>query len=390
MDARNPRAAGLLLLLLALAGCGDSGKRMLAAAFGERPAAQEKSPDAAMDSAHPSGTQAPSGPAAGAEAPAAVSADDAATPPPATPGTPATRAFEFEVADPAPAAPSTCGFPELAQAGPFRLYAAGAYSGRKLGYAIDRSGHEATTVDVLVNSPGMPVALMLGNYEPTVWNIGWTEGTRIVAVLVGGYHSQVVTGLPASMPRVISTHENRGPCGYFYVSEDRSAGLNPLARQVFGRPVDLLHPVREGRVVIGGPVAPGTRLLTDAAARPASAFRLPESLAGGEAGLQYAVAQGWLRPATEADAQAWKVAYDARAGADLPPVAGGQAPSRMRVHNGYVVLKSFELPPGLYGAHAATFFVPRGVQRPTGNPGHSAIYDFNTLTCQGAVCGMGD
>ena len=59
------------------------------------------------------------------------------------------------------------------------------------------------------------------------------------------------------------------------------------------------------------------------------------------------------------------------------------------MHHGYVVLKPFELPPGLYGAHSATFFVPNGVSRPTGNPGHSAIYDFNTLTCQGAICGMG-
>ncbi|WP_372017471.1 hypothetical protein [Pseudoxanthomonas sp. 10H] len=389
MDARKLMGAGLLPVLLVLAGCGDSGKRMLETAFGERPAAQEQSPEAAMDGADRSGeTRPPPAPAAGAGVPVAASPGDEATP--ASPGAPATRAFEFDTADPAAAAPATCGFPDLAQSGPFRLYAAGAYSGRDLGYAIDRSGHEATTVDVLVNSPAVPVALMLGNYEPTVWNIGWTEGTRIVAVLVGGYHSQVVTGLPASVPRLVSTHENRGPCGYFYVSEERSAGLNPLARQVFGRPVDLLHPARDGKVVIGGAVAPGARLLTDAAARPASAFRLPDSLAGGAAGLQYAVAQGWLRPATQADAQAWKVAYDARAGADLPPVAGGRTPSRMTVHNGYVVLKSFELPPGLYGAHSATFFVPKGVQRPTGNPGHSAIYDFNTLTCQGAVCGMGD
>jgi hypothetical protein len=51
-----------------------------------------------------------------------------------------------------------------------------------------------------------------------------------------------------------------------------------------------------------------------------------------------------------------------------------------------VVLKPFRLPPGLYGAHSATFFVPKGVPRPTGELGHSVLYDFNTLTCAGTFC----
>lgn len=57
------------------------------------------------------------------------------------------------------------------------------------------------------------------------------------------------------------------------------------------------------------------------------------------------------------------------------------------MHNGYVVLKPFELPGGSHGAHSATFFVPKGVARPTGDPGHSVIYDFNTMTCAGLACG---
>jgi hypothetical protein len=56
------------------------------------------------------------------------------------------------------------------------------------------------------------------------------------------------------------------------------------------------------------------------------------------------------------------------------------------MHNAYVVLGPFRLPEGLYGAHSATFFVPKGVPRPTGNLGHSVLYDFNTLTCAGVLC----
>jgi hypothetical protein len=34
-------------------------------------------------------------------------------------------------------------------------------------------------------------------------------------------------------------------------------------------------------------------------------------------------------------------------------------------------------PADLYGAHSVTVIVPRGVPRPTGNPGHSRILDMN-------------
>ena len=49
----------------------------------------------------------------------------------------------------------------------------------------------------------------------------------------------------------------------------------------------------------------------------------------------------------------------------------------------YVVLDTFTYPVGLYGRHAVTFFIPKGVPRPSGNPGHSVIYDFNRADCQG-------
>jgi len=64
------------------------------------------------------------------------------------------------------------------------LYVGGGYAGRPLGFNIDDSGHSATRFDVLVNQPGKNVALALGAYEPTVWNIRWTPDTKIVGVYV--------------------------------------------------------------------------------------------------------------------------------------------------------------------------------------------------------------
>ncbi|MDI9239423.1 hypothetical protein QLQ15_10960 [Lysobacter sp. LF1] len=283
-------------------------------------------------------------------------------------------------------APAQCAFDGLALPAAFAVYAAGAYSGRTLDYQIDQSGHEATQIDVAVDESATPVVLMLGAYEPTVWNIGWTPRTRILAVLVSGYHRQAIAGLPPSVPRLNSSYDNKGPCGYFYVSQDKLGQLNPIARGMFGRPVTRVFLAKDGFVVIGNGTTTG--LVTDAN-QPPEQFRDREAPLAGEAGLRDAVAKGLLREARSSDLRDWQTAFDAANRRDEPPVSGATAPDRSdaRLHNAFVVLRPMQLPAGLYGAHSATFIVPRGVQRPTGNPGHSRVLDYNTLTCIGATCG---
>lgn len=299
----------------------------------------------------------------------------------------ATKPFTFDrsvAQDPTPAA---CAFPGLALPARAKVFAAGAYGGSRQAWQIDDSGHEATRMDVVANQPRAPVVLMLGSYEPTVWNVGWTPGTRILAVLVSGYHRQVVTGLPASVPVLVSSHDNKGPCGYFYVSGERARRLNPIARQVFGRAVDMLYVAHGGKVVIGDPLPPDVALVTDRKARAPESFRRPDSQLAGPAGLEQAVRDGYLRPATPADVDAWFIALQASPRhEDVPPIAGGAPRPHISMIRGYVVLKDYTLPPGLYGANSATFFVPRGVPRPRGPLGHSTLYDFNTLACTGVAC----
>jgi hypothetical protein len=41
---------------------------------------------------------------------------------------------------------------------------------------------------------------MFGAYEPTIWNLQWTSKTKILAVMVSGYHRQVIAGIPPSYP----------------------------------------------------------------------------------------------------------------------------------------------------------------------------------------------
>lgn len=340
----------------------------------------------------------PEAPSTGlAQAPAATASVAARTPivasgpapQPAAPVSAPTKPFAF-AAD-AASATAGCAFTGLQLPPSTRIYAAGAYGGSRQDFQIDQSGHEATAMRVAVNQPDAPVVLMLGAYEPTVWSVGWTPGTRILAVLVSGYHRQEITGLPADVPVRTSTYDNRSGCEYFYVAPKNAGKLNPIARRMFGRPVDMLYPAQGGEVVVGSPLPAGSALVTDGSARPASAFRLPNSSLAGPAGLEQGVRDGFLREADASDGAAWIAARRARqhAPVDAPPIAGGAPAPRMpSMFRAYVVLKAYTLPAGLYGANSATFFVPKGVPRPTGKLGHSTLYDFNTVSCVGVGCGM--
>ncbi|NZA24933.1 hypothetical protein H0E84_00900 [Luteimonas sp. SJ-92] len=304
-------------------------------------------------------------------------------------GPAATKPFAFEGADAQQDVPAACRLDGFAMPEDARVYAAGAYSGARADFQIDQSGHQATTMQVAVNQPDAPVVLLLGAYEPAVWSVGWTSGTRIAAVVVTGYHRQRVTGLPASIPTLVSTYQDRGPCGYAYVGGEGMRQLNPLARQVFGRPVDMAFTARDGQVLVGEPLA-GASLQTDAAAVAPAEFRLKDAPLAGQAGLDAALRAGVLRPATQVDVLAWEAASSRHGAAeDVPPVQGAARPRVSSVpHRAYTVLKAFQIPAGLYGAHSATFYVAPGVPSPTGNPGHSSVRDIDTGTCAGATCGM--
>ena len=295
---------------------------------------------------------------------------------------------EGKFRDSHPQLPS-CGFPELNFPVDFSVFAAGAYSGRKISFQIDQSGNAGTQIDVAVNSPDKPVALILGAYEPTIWNIAWSKGSKILAVLVGGHHRQAVAGLPKDIPLQVSSRDNQGPCGTLYVDLNNLRPLNPLSRRVFGRPVDMVFPAVNGQVVVGRPMGSGDKLVRSGDITPESFYDKNAPLAGPE-GLVDAVRRGLLRKATEADAESWLNAVrQSSPPRDLPPVAGDALPKRRKLsfHDGYVVLKPFVFPVGLYGAHSASFFVLKGIPFPTGNPGHSTVYDFNTLKCHGVGCG---
>lgn len=267
----------------------------------------------------------------------------------------------------------TCAFENLTLPADVRVYAAGGYSGKPLGYALDESGYEATRFDITVNSSSQPVALLLGAYAPTVWNIGWSKGTQIVAVMISGYHHQAIAGLDESVPVLKSSYDNPGPCGYFYVSDTQSASVNPIARKLFQQPVDQVFPgYSDGKILVGDSLSAGLELLTGSRAPESPGDRY--AVLSGQAAIDSAIAKGLLRPATPADADAWVI-------------LGRSGTRKPGLYKAYVVLAPFSYPSGLVGDDAVTFFVLRNGPRPSGNPGQSVVYDFNSMTCSGSRCG---
>ncbi len=269
---------------------------------------------------------------------------------------------------PKPVVQSPCQFADL-DTSALSVYAGGAYKGHKLDYAIDNSGHQATQFDVLVNLPGQAVGLILGAYEPSIWQVRWTAKTQIKAVLVTGYHQQIVEGLPDDIPRIISTYKSGHSCGHTYVSSKKQSQINFLSQRFFAQPVTQIHSAKQGQLNISMPMSASVARLSV----PTRAMEHSKALAG-EAGLNELLHQGLIRPLTEDDVLRWqkKQVLDHNTFMSLSEIVH----SSRRGH-AYVILHDITVPAGLYGAHSVTFFLPKGVPYPKGKLGHSSLYDFN-------------
>ncbi len=289
--------------------------------------------------------------------------------------------------------PSQCEFKGLKLPKKFSIGGAGAYGGRVIGKQIDQSGHEATQIDITVSAPE-PIVLILGAYEPTIWNIGWTKKTKILAVIASGYHRQVIAGLEKKVPVLITTFENRNPCGYFYFAEEEIPKINELSTKLFGRSMDIASNAIKGSATIGVTLEKDDEIVTSNWKKVDSYFDSKAPLAG-PAGVHEAVTKGILRSSTQEDIDAVidrleelkgvkKNAKTLMVGFEKPgnkrnlPGSGGQP---------YTVVKEFTYPSGLYGAHSFTFIIQKGVPTPKGEAGHSTVYDLNDpAVCKSFGC----
>lgn len=292
---------------------------------------------------------------------------------------------------------SKCGFDKFDSPKDAVILAAGSYSGTPLDFQIDQSGGPANLIDVTVNHRNSPAILMLGAYEPTVWNVRWTKETKIAAVWMSGNGRQVAAGLPKNIPQLVTTILSTPECETFYVDARQAEAVANASKKVLGQGVQKIYVAKNGKVTIGEEPEISAEFVSSPEVSVRSYYD-PKAPLAGLPGLDDAEQKGSIRRATDADFEAWEKLVIAKrkekGGKELPEVVGGEDSTFMTYReaglNAYVILKDFTFPEGLYGGYSAIFFLPAGVTAPKGNPGHSDVLNLADGTClqNSPVCNL--
>jgi hypothetical protein len=297
----------------------------------------------------------------------------------------------------------SCEFKHLYLPSDMKIVATGAFKGRGVAVPVDRRAEYSSQFIVTVNQQDSPVVLMLGAHESALWNISLAENTKILAVVLTGFHKQTIDGLSESVPVINSSGDAREICGYFHLPGKFDA-VNQISRKLFNRVPDMLITANDGVVQLGTGVSqineslsgqasinnakdPAYLADTHATEEPATVIKVPgqqldeakqsvEVLTGISA-VEEAVRRGELRRATMSDVKAWERSPGGRQRMD---------PRAASLYRTYFAQREFVFPAELYGANSIVLFVGRGVPYPKGDPGHSEIYDFNDYTCRGLGC----
>jgi RNA polymerase sigma factor (sigma-70 family) len=102
---------------------------------------------------------------------------------------------------------------------PGELLAASAGADLHLVSIYGAEAGNGTPVDVEVRPTGKPVVLALVSYYSVLWNVKIAEGSRVKAVIIGGYYEQESEGIPAGIPLVYRTYFPSQNRDYFYGHE---------------------------------------------------------------------------------------------------------------------------------------------------------------------------
>ena len=126
---------------------------------------------------------------------------------------------------------------------------------------------------------------------------------------------------------------------------------------------------------------------------PMSSIPPAKVVSDSQIALDEAVRNRIIRKATDEDKKAFFDAYIenkyARKNIPVPPKENALSVINVDISRAYVVLQKFSYPSGMINENRVVFFTPKGVQEPSGEIGHSATYDFATLTvrCSAARTG---
>ena len=273
-----------------------------------------------------------------------------------------------------------CHWPWSLIDGDFEVYAVEVSAPRQTGMRLAGQDKEADKFDLLVNRPGKKVALLLGRYDPIIWNVSRTATTQIVGVFASGYYAPLVRGLDSKTPLLTTSNIGAATgCPAFYFTPSSLPLVNTLAKRAFGRPATAFVQLTTiGRGVVGDQATPGEAIVGGLAGDHR------DVLTGGVVNplivaVNDALAKGVLRRATMGESSAHANAW--RKSQRLPPVPTWNTDDPREEYRVYVVLKPFVIPSGLTPLQKidARFIVPRGVSPPTGDLTDIGLHDWNRL-----------
>jgi hypothetical protein len=275
-----------------------------------------------------------------------------------------------------------------------RVVALGAYEGASpLSFFAPGDSSDAGAITVAADRKGPPVLLVLSAYDPVVWDLRQIPNGRLEGVLAYGHAAQAVVGVPRNVPVRFSAGKRAdsrcGPATYAYRGGQSLDKLAANVKQATGRPIDRFYGeyapaafnVDGGALPLPDTGSITLRMLVGSELFDVSA--VPPKAAGVAALLQ----QGAIRRAT-ADDQAELNAALTRASP-----TGYLAPATVRLsdRDTFVILKPTTIPRGMYGAHSATFLIPRRVPLPDDPGSHNTYYRLDGGKCvRGPRCPSGD
>lgn len=225
----------------------------------------------------------------------------------------------------------------------------------------------------------------MGAYEPSIWNIAWTKGTDINAVMVTGYYKQAVTGLPNTTPLLISSQDNNGPCGHTFARSKNLTQAKMLSKKVYGIEPSQVHYASDGKLLFAEQLISEDELFTAADIPPGTFFGNSKPFAG-KAGLIDYLNRGFLRYATEKNLERWLELHVETLSKDkeFKNVMSHSEHLRTGIQQGvYVIKGDITISAGLYGGNSVIFFLEAGVKFPEGIMGHSSVYNLKGGTCLG-------
>lgn len=255
-----------------------------------------------------------------------------------------------------------------------RVVALGAYEGAEpVPLAFVGEGDEVSRISIQGDDGGPPLVLVLGAYDPVVWDFAEFPTKRLRAVIVYGYGEQAVAHLGGSIPvRFVTNSTGLSSCGtaiYTYKASGDLRRLQQQVRAILGVPLQAFYGSYSPNALhVDGssfkPLGPAKLRL---ASLKTSAPLQEGGILPGDQGLRQLLERGDIRPARPSDWAAWQR-------------KSGQKPDTF-VGDSYVILRETKLPRGMYGAHSRAFIIPVGVPQPSDLGSHNRYYRLKDGAC---------